>query len=51
MESRRIAEIYQLLEAYRETDGTDLQAEKTAVIAELLEEMERLEREHRSVKN
>ncbi len=36
--------VYQLLEACRATDNSELAAEKTAVIAELLAEVERLER-------
>ncbi len=37
METRRMREIEQLLEACRATDNSELEAEKTAVIAELLE--------------
>lgn len=42
MQSLRISELYELLEASRETDNTDLEAEETAVIAELLGEVVRL---------
>jgi hypothetical protein len=42
MEQQRRREIDQLLEACRETDNSDLEAEKTAVISELLTEVERL---------
>lgn len=39
MEASRIEEIGQLLEACRETDNSDLEAEKTAVVMELLDEV------------
>jgi hypothetical protein len=43
MIANRVREIQQLLECCQQTDNTDLEAEKTAAIAELLTEVERLE--------
>ena len=42
MKAERKQEIHQLLEAGQHTDNSDLEAEKTAVIEELLGEVERL---------
>jgi hypothetical protein len=42
MDLSRKREIYQLLEACRRTDNSNLEAEKTAVIGELLAEVERI---------
>jgi hypothetical protein len=42
METERKKAIYQLLEACREIDNSDLDAEKTAIIAELLNEVTHL---------
>ena len=44
MESNRKDEIRQLIEASRETDRTERESEKTAVIQELLMEVEEMER-------
>jgi hypothetical protein len=43
MESERKQEIHQMLEACQQTDNSDLEAEKTAIIQELLMEVERME--------
>jgi len=43
MTASRGREIQQLVDACQQTDNGDLEAEKTAVIAELLAEVERLE--------
>jgi hypothetical protein len=43
MNSLRKREIHQLVEACQQTDNTDLDSEKTAVIEELLAEVEILE--------
>jgi hypothetical protein len=40
MDTKRKREIHQFLEACYETDNSNLEAEKTAVIAELLAEVE-----------
>jgi hypothetical protein len=42
MKAERKREIHQMLESFHHTDNSDLDAEKTAVIAELLAELERL---------
>jgi hypothetical protein len=42
MNSQRIQEIQVLAEACQEIDNTDLEAEKTAVIGELLAEVEQM---------
>lgn len=43
MELWRKQEIHRVAEACQQTDNSDLEAEKTAVIQELLAEVERLE--------
>ena len=43
MNELRIQELYQLVEACREVDGTELDIEKIEAIAELLAEVERLQ--------
>lgn len=43
MDRERKREILQMLESYQQTDSSHLDTEKTAVIAELLMEVERLE--------
>ena len=42
MKTERMAEVHQLLESYQQTDNSELEAEKTAIIQELLIEVERL---------
>ena len=43
MNDERVREIQQVLEACLQTDTSDVEAEKTAVIGELLGELERIE--------
>jgi hypothetical protein len=43
MEANRKREVGQLVEAYHQTDNTELDSEKTAIIRELLMEVERLD--------
>jgi hypothetical protein len=43
MDCERKQEIHQMLEAYRQTDNTELDSERTAIIQELLMEIERLD--------
>ena len=49
MDEIRKQQIQQLLEACHETDNSVLEAEKTAVIGELLIEVENLEEENGSI--
>ena len=42
MDVMRQQEIHQMLESYQQTDNSGLDSEKTAVIEELLNEVERL---------
>ena len=51
MEAKRVREIQQLVEACSNTDSTDLEAEKTEAICELLAAVEALEREHQPVRD
>jgi hypothetical protein len=44
MTAQRKDEIYQLLEACQATDNSELESEKTAVIGELLAELEQADR-------
>jgi hypothetical protein len=44
MKAERMQEIHQMLESYQQTDNGDLDSEKTAVIEELLMEVERLDK-------
>jgi hypothetical protein len=48
MKAERKGEVHQMLESYQQTDNSNLDSEKTAVIQELLMVVERLEEERTS---